>query len=188
MAIKTFTTGEVLTASDTNTYLANSGLVYITEATATNAQPTLSIDNCFSATYENYRFVTKFAAATASFPGLLFRMRVGGVDDSTGNYQYMMNGRTSANADASTGAANQTSGYAGALTGASCFDVISPFNSSVQTLVQGQSTFYDGSAFYVRTIGNWHNVVSSFTGITFFPSASTFTTAFTVRIYGYRQA
>jgi hypothetical protein len=27
MAIKTFTTGEVLTASDTNTYLANSGLV-----------------------------------------------------------------------------------------------------------------------------------------------------------------
>ena len=30
MAIKTFTTGEVLTASDTNTYLANAGLVYIT--------------------------------------------------------------------------------------------------------------------------------------------------------------
>jgi hypothetical protein len=30
MAIKTFTTGEVLTASDTNTYLANSGLVFET--------------------------------------------------------------------------------------------------------------------------------------------------------------
>jgi hypothetical protein len=29
MAIKTFTTGEVLTAADTNTYLANSGLVYV---------------------------------------------------------------------------------------------------------------------------------------------------------------
>jgi hypothetical protein len=27
MAIKTFTTGEVLTAADTNTYLANSGLI-----------------------------------------------------------------------------------------------------------------------------------------------------------------
>jgi hypothetical protein len=33
MAIKTFTTGEVLTASDTNTYLANSGLVYVKSQT-----------------------------------------------------------------------------------------------------------------------------------------------------------
>ena len=188
MAIKTFTDSTSLPASDINTFLANSGLVYITEATATNGASTLSIDNCFSATYENYRIVTKFAAATASWPGLSFRMRVGGADNSTSNYQYMMNGRNSANADASTAAANQTSGYFGAFTGASIFDVISPFNSSVQTLVQGQSTFYDGTAFYVRTIGNWHNVVSSFTGITFFPSASTFTTAFTVRVYGYRQS
>ncbi len=29
MAVKTFTTGEVLTAADTNTYLNNGGLVYI---------------------------------------------------------------------------------------------------------------------------------------------------------------
>jgi hypothetical protein len=36
MAIKTFTVGEVLTASDTNTYLANSGLVYVSGATFTN--------------------------------------------------------------------------------------------------------------------------------------------------------
>ena len=33
MAIKTFTTGEVLTAADTNTYLANSGLVYVASGT-----------------------------------------------------------------------------------------------------------------------------------------------------------
>jgi hypothetical protein len=32
MAIKTFTTGEVLTAADTNTYLANSGLQYVAGA------------------------------------------------------------------------------------------------------------------------------------------------------------
>ncbi len=33
MAIKTFTTSEVLTAADTNTYLANSGLQYVAGAT-----------------------------------------------------------------------------------------------------------------------------------------------------------
>jgi hypothetical protein len=56
MAIKTFTTGEVLTAADTNTYLANSGLVYITTTTATSGT-TLNISNCFSSTFNNYRVI-----------------------------------------------------------------------------------------------------------------------------------
>jgi hypothetical protein len=53
MAVKTFTT-EVLTSADTNTYLANSGLVYITTGTATSGT-TLNITSCFSSTYDNYR-------------------------------------------------------------------------------------------------------------------------------------
>ena len=53
MAVKTFTTGEVLTASDTNTYLANAGLVYIT-STSVGTGGSLTVSNCFSATYNNY--------------------------------------------------------------------------------------------------------------------------------------
>jgi len=37
MAIKTFTTGEVLTAADTNTYLTNSGFQYVSSGSFTNA-------------------------------------------------------------------------------------------------------------------------------------------------------
>jgi hypothetical protein len=188
MAIKTFTAGEVLTASDTNTYLANSGLVYIAQATATAGAPSLSISDCFSAAYENYRIVTKFASASAGAPALFARMRVSGSDNNTANYHYMMNGHTSANTAASTGATAQTEGYVGGFTGASSFDVISPFNSSVQTLLQGQTTFFDTSIYYIRNFGVFHNVASSFTGITLFPSASTLTAAFTVRVYGYRQS
>ena len=70
MAIKTFTTGEVLTAADTNTYLANSGLVYITSvslAGATAASP-VAITSCFSSTYTNYRIVvSNFINSTAAF-------------------------------------------------------------------------------------------------------------------------
>ena len=43
MAIKTFVTGTVLTAADTNEYLANSGLVFVkggTIATTTNIEIT----------------------------------------------------------------------------------------------------------------------------------------------------
>ena len=53
MSINTFTAGEVLTAADTNTYLANSGLVYITEA----AFSTTALDGIFTSTYDNYRIV-----------------------------------------------------------------------------------------------------------------------------------
>jgi len=67
MAIKTFTTGEVLTASDTNTYLANSGLVYISTTTATSGS-SVTVSNCFSSTYDAYKIIATgggTAAATA---------------------------------------------------------------------------------------------------------------------------
>lgn len=53
MAIKTFTTGEVLTASDTNTYLANSGLVFVKSQTIGSAVTSVTVSDAFSATYDN---------------------------------------------------------------------------------------------------------------------------------------
>jgi len=55
MAIKTFTTGEVLTASDTNTYLANCGLVYV--AGSTFAGVTAFDITGFSSTFTGYRVI-----------------------------------------------------------------------------------------------------------------------------------
>ena len=100
MAIKTFTTGEVLTASDTNTYLANSGLVLInptsvTNGTVTSGQgtvrvagtaTTVTINGVFSATYEDYLIVSKL-----SFTGgdAVIQMATGGTPANT-NYNYSM--------------------------------------------------------------------------------------------------
>jgi hypothetical protein len=64
MTIKTFTTGEVLTASDTNTYLANSGLVYISEQTISSATTTVS--SCFSSTFTNYKIVIDLTASVSA--------------------------------------------------------------------------------------------------------------------------
>lgn len=100
MAIKTFTTGEVLTASDTNTYLANSGLVLInptsvTNGTVTSGQgtvrvagtaTTVTINGVFSATYEDYLIVSKL-----SFTGgdAVIQLTTGGTPANT-NYNYSM--------------------------------------------------------------------------------------------------
>lgn len=71
MAIKTFTTGEVLTASDTNTYLANSGLVYVASATIGSGVSTVNITSCFSSTYDNYRITIRANSATGAAPILM---------------------------------------------------------------------------------------------------------------------
>jgi hypothetical protein len=58
MAIKTFTTGEVLTASDTNTYLANSGLVYISAVNVSGTPSSIAGPAaCFSSTYDHYKII-----------------------------------------------------------------------------------------------------------------------------------
>jgi hypothetical protein len=80
MAIKTFTTGEVLTASDTNTYLANSGLVYISTTTMSTA--TTQFVGAFTDTYTNYRAV--FSYTTSSGTATYLRWLVG-TTPQTGN-------------------------------------------------------------------------------------------------------
>lgn len=64
MAVKTFTTGEVLTAADTNTYLANSGLQYVSSGTFTNAA---SFDvTGFSSTFDYYKVFMSIQATTTT--------------------------------------------------------------------------------------------------------------------------
>jgi len=84
MAIKTFTTGEVLTASDTNTYLANSGLVYITQATIGSAVAIVNIANCFSSLFDNYRVTIRTNSATGTAAIL---MQYGTGTATTTNYK-----------------------------------------------------------------------------------------------------
>lgn len=64
MAVKTFTTGEVLTASDTNTYLNNGGLVYISSGLPSNVG---SFDiTGFTSTYTQFRVVMWLTRTTGT--------------------------------------------------------------------------------------------------------------------------
>jgi hypothetical protein len=57
MAVKTFTAGETATASDTNTFLANAGLVYIKQQTVGSAVASVTVSSAFSADWDNYKIV-----------------------------------------------------------------------------------------------------------------------------------
>jgi hypothetical protein len=83
MAIKTFTTGEVLTAADTNTYLANPGLVCLSKKTF-SAQSTWDMTSIFNSTYDNYRII--FIMSPTPTPSIVQTQLLNGSTPSTTTY------------------------------------------------------------------------------------------------------
>lgn len=84
MAIKTFTTGEVLTAADTNTYLANAMTVYIGGSNFVN-QASVTYDNVFSSTYNQYKFVWHINSTGTTSTDLRAQLTISGTPTAT-NY------------------------------------------------------------------------------------------------------
>jgi len=190
MAIKTFTTGEVLTSADTNTYLANSGLVYITQGVATSGT-TLSITNCFSATYDAYRVVVSDFRANTGV-ALDTRLANSGTPFSGTDYYYQYTNTTYANTStyAQLGGAGATNwpsltiGDTGNAGGVG-FDLFNPFLSQTSVITGYRSdprAAGSGGAY----IGYMNNT-TSFSGL-YMSIAYGALTSLKVRIYGYRQA
>ena len=191
MAIKTFTTGEVLTAADTNTYLANSGLVYITTATASNTATTLNVVGCFSSAFTNYRLsFTGTSSAAAS--DIYIRLLNGSTPVTTGTYGWGFVGQDSRGSSKNTAAFDQTSAYTGMTTfnapnekHHANLDVMSPF-VAIRTYFLGQATGINSglNGFSFINGGSYQESATSFDGFQIV-AASNLTTS--VRVYGYRQ-
>ena len=180
MAIKTFTTGEVLTAADTNTYLANSGLVYVTSATVGTAVSSVTLTGAFNSTYDAYEIVY-----------------TGGVSSSLADIYLQMTGITAGNYF-SAGAFN-TSG-SGAYNGIGVSSGTSWYIGNCTTTSYGirttvhnpnltKNTYYRSdfaSDFCSGWAGGVINVTTSVTGFTINPTAGTITGG-TITVYGYRK-
>jgi len=180
MAIKTFTTGEVLTAADTNTYLANSGLVYVTSATVGTGVSSVTVSSAFNITYDNYKIIYSGGVGSATTS---IRMTLG----SANTQYYMMLTFVAWTSAAYTflatdnGASWQQAGSMDANQTAVNLDVLSPF-ASKYTMFSGTYTRSDlgGPLFGVQ------KSTTSFTAFTFTPESGTLTGG-TITVYGYRK-
>jgi hypothetical protein len=183
MAVKTFTTGEVLTASDTNTYLANAGLVYVTSTTVGSAVSSVTISNCFSATYDDY-LVLYHGGTSTTKNDLGIRM-----GSTTANYYY-----ASVYKDYGAGAINYVTvnnganwTYAGCQDNPNALDVriYSPYKSE-KTMI---NALYVGPAAdrVVASAGGFLDNTTSYTSFTMFAGAGTISGG-TITVYGYRKA
>jgi hypothetical protein len=190
MAIKTFTTGEVLTASDTNTYLANSGLVYID--TKTLATATTDFIGCFTNTYDNYRLVITTPQVSAA-ADIYFRL-LDNTTPVTSAYYYVVLGanvlgtiQNAFNNTAAEGYTGWTTTAAGAGTdiGGLVFDIQNPFKAK-RTMFTGSIMSYQTDFKHATTsITQGNGTAYSGLRITTLTAA---TLTGTATIYGYRKA
>jgi hypothetical protein len=179
MAIKTFTTGEVLTASDTNTYLANSGLVTVASGTATAG--TLIIAGAFSSTYDSYRLVMNAIGNSGAEISAQFRV---GTTTSATAYNWGLWGLLENGTVSNYAATNQvflTTCYG---VGSCVLDLFAPFLAQ-ETWYTGTQIMNVSGTVYLRNIGGRHTLATSYDQLVIVVPAST-----TVRysLMGYRKA
>lgn len=189
MAVKTFSTGEVLTAADTNTYLNNGGLVYVANGTLANTST--NFQSCFSATYNNYRImINNISLSGAGY--IYFRFLSGSTAANAANYYWAINGYTSAGTASDDSGAAQTltftgfqggAGVAGLQTGYIILDVCAPFVAQ-RTFTTCQAASYT-DRFLGRAGMCEQDAQTSYDGIQFLTNSAV-TMGGTVTIYGYR--
>ena len=177
MAIKTFTTGEVLTASDTNTYLANSGLVFVSSTTIGTAVSSVTVSNCFSSTYTNYKIVA-FGGIGSSLQAMSMTL----TGSATSYYQILTYWAYAGGAASSAGVSNQAQwAYIGESGDSNTIDidVLGP-NTAKYTQFAGN---YIGSV--AGTIAGYHAQTTAYTGFTIATGGTM--TGGTITVYGYRK-
>ena len=193
MAIKTFTSGEVLTTSDTNTYLANAGLVYVTGGTQSGSTA-LNVDNCFTSTMRNYRIVMSNIATDTAGRAVRINFRASGATNTNANYDYAYNGLLATGGGNNTWGLGQTFAEIGvyidtfgtATLGSATFDVITPQISTERTFGLVVANGYQGG-YYWRSGGFVQGQQTAFDGFRISLNGSG-NVAFTWAVYGYRIA
>jgi hypothetical protein len=179
MAIKTFTTGEVLTAADTNTYLANSGLVFVKQQTVGTTVASVSVADAFSATYENYKITYTNGVSSAATV-----LDVSLTGSTLGHYAVMLYNGYGGGGSVVT--SNNRANWTHAGGGVSnCPNL----NIELQMPFLAKPTFLVGNYADPTNTGmitGYQSQTTSFTGFTIAPAAGTLTGG-TITVYGYRK-
>lgn len=185
MAVKTFTTGEVLTAADTNTYLNNGGLVYITETSVTSGS-TISISNCFTSTYTNYRIIG-YNIATSGQAAMAFQLQASGTPAQTNYNQQRFYAQDSTTGAAYTsGQTNWNFGYvAASQVETTIMELFNP-QAATNTRCSMNQVYLDNSKPYIDIRNGLHTTAAAYDGFRV-TTTDTFS-AGTIVVFGYRKA
>jgi len=174
--------GTISTTVDNKT-----GLVLIKTTTIGSAVSSVSVDDCFSATFDQYKII--IASQTASGANQLnMRLRVSSTDNSASNYRYGAIERPSLNTTTGAFAGNTTTswniGTTGVESGITEVNINYPFAAYYPSLTttSAYSDNANGRSFYFAA-GAGLTVNTSYTGFTILPNGVTLTGG-QITVYG----
>jgi len=149
-----------------------------------------SINDVFSATYDNYRIIYTPTSNTTTHNAQL-RFRVGGSDATATNYWYSFQGLTVAAASTNDTGVNQSQirlGEVSTLPNYCVFilDLINPFLTTQTKGLAYNLQIDNSNVLGSKTGGFGNNQGTSYTGFSIVPSSAT-TFAGTIRVYGYNN-
>jgi hypothetical protein len=186
MAIKTFTDAVALPASDINTYLTNSGLVYIASTTFAGATPGVEMSNCFSSTYDNYEVHLTYYGSAANNTN--FQLMTGtNTKDGSATYNrygyYWLAGINAldASSDVQFFVANHGTTAGSYSNAQSTF--FRPNVAGVKTEVRHRA--YSGDSNLTVYLDQTTTATTAYTGLYLYPGSGNITG--TITIYGYRK-
>jgi len=192
------TSGQVLTADGsggstwqnpavTAAQFANVGLTFITSTTVPAGASSITIANCFSSTYDNYRFVFSGARCTTGAQFVLAQLRVSGTTSITGYYH----ARLEAHPVSSAQALNDPSWYWSVVVDSVNYaggvvDVFNP-NNAVETSFTSNGTDPRTAGAFLRSGAGWHDVTTAYTDIVLSLTTSSTWNAGTITVFGYKK-
>jgi hypothetical protein len=164
------------------------GLVLVASNTF-SAATSLSINNCFTSTYDNYRVMLTVTAASGVV-AVNLRLRVSGTDSSTTYTTQQLQVTGTSVAGGRTGAGNTGTEWQVANTSASLpvginGDIFGPQRAAA-TSINFTSNFPSGSATIEMYSGS-HSTATSYDGLSILAAAGGNITGF-IRVYGYRNS
>jgi hypothetical protein len=162
----------------------------LTGSSSFTTSSSVSLNNCFSSTYENYVLSIRLTAASATST-ISARMRASGTDASGGNYSWQdvsgfggtagagnSSGQTAFNFGTILNTAADRYGYR--------FDLYGP-QTATKTLGLYEGGYTNnGGTVITNQIYTVHDLSTSYDGITFYPSSGTITGS--IRVFGYKNS
>jgi hypothetical protein len=158
------------------------GVTLITSTALTGSS--VSVNDCFSATYTNYRLIIR-AVASAGAPDIQMRMRVSATDASGADYTHQ---RFTASSTTLTGLRQTglTSHFLDSYDTTGGIKSVDLFNPQLAVPTQLSNTGGYSSTPIILVGYGRHEVSTAYTGFTLLASSGTFAANSSVAVYGYQ--
>ena len=169
---------------------SGSGSVDSNGAVTFSGVSSITLNGCFSSTYENYKIIVNITGVSTQMD-ILMRLSVSGTDNSSavysrgGVYNYINSTPT---ALASVGDTKWQLGFVNSGTGsknAFSIDVYRP-NIVAETTASALGVWNNNVTFAGFFCGYLHDSATSFNGFTVYPNTGTISSG-TIRVYGYNN-